>query len=78
MPIYEFECEKCKSEREEIRKFSDDLPICSCGNKMKKKISMSSFHLKGSGWYTTDYKNKPVEKPKTTEEKSYKKVDNPK
>lgn len=74
MPIYEFLCDKCKSEREEIRKISDDLPICSCGNTMHKKISLSSFHLKGGGWYTTDYKEKPKEKSKP-EDTSYIKTD---
>ena len=29
-----------------------------CRGKMKKLISQSTFHLKGSGWYVTDYASK--------------------
>jgi len=38
-------------------KFSDPpLEHCDrCGGKMRKLISQSTFHLKGSGWYVTDY-----------------------
>jgi putative FmdB family regulatory protein len=57
MPIYEYKCEKCHEHFEEIQKFSDDpLKKCrSCGGKLKKLITNSSFVLKGSGWYVTDY-----------------------
>jgi predicted nucleic acid-binding Zn ribbon protein len=35
------------------------LSICpSCGGTMKKMISSTSFVLKGSGWYVTDYAGK--------------------
>jgi putative FmdB family regulatory protein len=60
MPIYEYRCLKCGNEFEAIQKFSDS-PIrkCSgCGGAVKKLISHSSFHLKGSGWYLTDYAKK--------------------
>ena len=57
MPIYEYECTKCGHQTEVWRKFSDP-PITKCElcrGKMKKLISQSTFHLKGSGWYVTDY-----------------------
>jgi len=57
MPIYEYECDKCGLV-EVIQKISDSsLEICSkCKSKnFKKIISMSAFHLKGGGWYKTDY-----------------------
>ncbi|MFY9396841.1 MAG: FmdB family zinc ribbon protein [Desulfomonilia bacterium] len=60
MPIYEYKCLKCNREFEAVQKFSD-APIrhCSaCGGPVKKLISHSSFHLKGSGWYLTDYARK--------------------
>ena len=60
MPIYEYECEKCGHQTEMIQKFSDP-PIAECDachGKMKKLISNSSFHLKGTGWYVTDYASK--------------------
>jgi predicted nucleic acid-binding Zn ribbon protein len=41
-----------------MQKFSDaPLNKCpGCGGKVSKIISNCSFHLKGSGWYVTDYK----------------------
>ena len=76
MPIYEYECAKCGHQSEVWQKFSDPpLTRCeTCKGKMKKLISQSSFHLKGTGWYVTDYAGKSGEKkeitdksPKTTE-----------
>ena len=60
MPIYEYECEKCGKIVEAMQKFSDDpLTTCeSCNGSLHKLISRSSFHLKGSGWYVTDYSGK--------------------
>jgi putative FmdB family regulatory protein len=60
MPIYEYECTKCGHQAEVWQKFSDS-PIARCDlchSKMKKLISQSSFHLKGTGWYVTDYASK--------------------
>jgi putative FmdB family regulatory protein len=65
MPIYEYKCLKCHNEFEAMQKFSEEpLKKCvSCGGPVKRLISRSSFHLKGSGWYMTDYakKNSPSE-----------------
>ena len=57
MPIYEYECTKCGHQTEAWQKFSDrPLTKCEkCNGRMKKLISQSTFHLKGSGWYVTDY-----------------------
>jgi putative FmdB family regulatory protein len=57
MPIYEYRCEKCDSHFEVIQKFSDKpLKFCSiCKGRLTKLISQTSFQLKGSGWYVTDY-----------------------
>lgn len=59
MPIYEYECTSCGQHEEVIQKFSDKpLTTCSqCSGKLQKLISQSAFHLKGSGWYVTDYAN---------------------
>jgi putative FmdB family regulatory protein len=61
MPIYEYECEKC-GRFEVIQKFSDkplkECPHCKEKGKksaVQKAVSASAFHLKGSGWYKTDY-----------------------
>jgi putative FmdB family regulatory protein len=60
MPIYEYQCKKCGHQTELWQKFSDPpLSRCDqCNGKMKKLISQSTFHLKGSGWYVTDYASK--------------------
>ncbi|MCD6294788.1 MAG: zinc ribbon domain-containing protein [Deltaproteobacteria bacterium] len=60
MPIYEYECDKCGNHVEVLQKFTDP-PILECEQchaGMKKLISHSSFHLKGTGWYVTDYASK--------------------
>ena len=65
--MYEYNCEKCGCVFEKIQKFSDPLLTKheNCGGKLTKLISKSAFHLKGDGWYVTDYarphKNEPVQ-----------------
>jgi putative FmdB family regulatory protein len=60
MPFYEYECTKCNHQTEIFQKISDKpLTKCEvCNGRMKKLISRNSFHLKGSGWYVTDYASK--------------------
>lgn len=60
MPIYEYECEQCGQVEEILQKFSDKpLAACkTCSGKLHRLISQSAFHLKGSGWYVTDYAGK--------------------
>jgi putative FmdB family regulatory protein len=60
MPIYEYECTNCGSVEEALQKFSDKpLKKCHhCSGKLHKIVSQSTFHLKGTGWYVTDYANK--------------------
>lgn len=60
MPIYEYECQQCNQVTEAMQKFSDSpLTECPhCAGSLRKLISQSSFHLKGSGWYVTDYARK--------------------
>ncbi|MCE5333518.1 MAG: zinc ribbon domain-containing protein [Desulfobacteraceae bacterium] len=72
MPIYEYECLKCGKTSEAMQRFSDPpLTECEhCKGQLRKLISMSTFHLKGSGWYTTDYcgKNQSTSKCETKSE----------
>ena len=59
MPLYEYQCSKCQKTFEAIQKFSDaPLEVCSlCGGKpVSKMMSRTSFQLKGTGWYASDYK----------------------
>ena len=73
MPIYEYECEACGKIEEALQKMSDaPLKQCRhCSGKLHRLISQSSFHLKGTGWYVTDYagkSGKPAEKTETKSE----------
>ena len=76
MPLYEYKCEECGYEFEEMLHFSErenpiNAPCPSCKGKVQLKMSMGSFHLKGSGWYKDGYgkgkqeskKEEPVVKP---------------
>ena len=61
MPIYEYECRGCGEHHEFIQKFSDSpkRKCPSCGKlRLKKLISAAAFHLKGDGWYVTDFRDK--------------------
>jgi len=59
VPLYEYQCPKCGL-FELIRKFSDEpVTVCpTCGSEVQKLASAPAFHLKGSGWYVTDYAKK--------------------
>ncbi|MEW6215478.1 MAG: FmdB family zinc ribbon protein [Nitrospirota bacterium] len=67
MPIYEYECLNCGKHQEAIQKLNDEpLSRCpDCGGHMHKLISQTSFILKGTGWYVTDYA--PPERKKAME-----------
>jgi putative FmdB family regulatory protein len=68
MPIYEYLCASCGFHFEEVQKFNDSpLEECpNCGKKSaSRQVSMSSFHLKGGGWYKDGYSGKSTESEKT-------------
>ncbi len=60
MPIYEYQCTACGHSFDAIQSFKEealvDCPVCK-DRTLKKLVSASAFHLKGSGWYVTDFKN---------------------
>ena len=61
MPIYEYECAACGAHHEFIQKFSEGpkRKCPSCGKlRLRKQISAAAFHLKGDGWYVTDFRDK--------------------
>lgn len=59
MAVYEYQCPKCGVVEISQRITDDPLARCpECRSKVTKLISKSSFHLRGNGWYATDYKNK--------------------
>jgi putative FmdB family regulatory protein len=63
MPLYEYECDTCGHRFETIQRFSDPpLDRCpNCGGAVRKLQSAPAFHLKGSGWYITDYARKDTD-----------------
>ncbi len=70
MPIYEFECRKCKAHIEVYQKINDKAPSnCrKCGGRLEKKVSASAIQFKGSGWYVTDYAGKATKDEKSESE----------
>lgn len=60
MPIYEYKCKNCNRTYELFQGITEpEANACiHCGGPAGKLISLSAFHLKGSGWYTTDYGGK--------------------
>ncbi len=61
MPIFEYSCTSCAHEFETIQGIKE-APLIKCptceANTLQKKLSAAAFHLKGTGWYETDFKNK--------------------
>src|ERR1700757_2575215 len=59
MPIYEYQCQKCGTFEVTQKITEKPLSKCpTCKGKLKKLISNTSFQLKGTGWYVTDYARK--------------------
>ena len=60
MPIYKYECKNCGSRYEVWQKITEEpLKVCEkCGGELIRLISQTSFILKGTGWYVTDYCNR--------------------
>lgn len=75
MPIYEYQCKECDHVFEDWQKGFEDksVPCPECEGESDRLISSTSFILKGSGWYVTDYTNRKPDamngkkKPVTTE-----------
>jgi putative FmdB family regulatory protein len=89
MPIYEYECESCGRQFEVMQRMTEPLiAMCErCGGHVRKLISQTSFVLKGTGWYVTDYpsesrkraisKEKDGEGSKTADKPTDKPTDKP-
>jgi putative FmdB family regulatory protein len=71
MPIYEYTCKQCGNFEFMQRITEAPLKKCpTCGSRVSKLISRSAFHLKGSGWYATDYGKLGASPSKTDDAKS--------
>lgn len=68
MPTYDYECQECGHTFEAFQKMSD-APLVSCvrcKGKVRRLIgSGAGIIFKGSGFYATDYRKKPVESKPT-------------
>ena len=61
MPLYEYQCKKCKHVFEKIHQSYSDPRVkkCpECGGPVEQLLSAPAAHFKGSGWYVTDYARK--------------------
>ena len=70
MPLREYQCDACGHRFEVIQKMSDlPLEVCpKCGEALRKLQAAPAFHLKGSGWYATDYAKKDQSTAKSEDE----------
>ena len=72
MPLYEYQCKKCKHKFEKIQKFSDP-PVrkCpECGGPVEQLLHAPAVQFKGTGWYVTDYAGKKGASSEAPHEKS--------
>lgn len=72
MPLYEYQCKKCKHKFEKIQKFSDQpIKKCpECGGPVEKLLHAPAVQFKGTGWYVTDYGGKDKSDRSKTESSS--------
>lgn len=59
MPIYGYRCSQCGHELEVFQSMSDaPLRVCPvCGGSLSKLLYPVGVQFKGSGFYTTDYRD---------------------
>jgi putative FmdB family regulatory protein len=72
MPIYEYRCSSCGFQKEYLQKVTAPLmTVCpECGKQtFSKMLTAAGFHLKGSGWYATDFRNTGAKPAAKTEGK---------
>jgi putative FmdB family regulatory protein len=72
VPLYEYQCKKCKHKFEKIQKFSDQpIKKCpECGGPVEKLLHAPAVQFKGTGWYVTDYGGKGEKTEKSKSEAS--------
>lgn len=72
MPLYEYQCQKCKHKFEKIQKFSDrPIKKCpECGGPVEKLLHAPAVQFKGTGWYVTDYGGKDKSEKSKSESSS--------
>jgi putative FmdB family regulatory protein len=81
MPIYEYRCSACGYQKDYLQRMSDaPLTDCpECGKRtFNKMVTAAGFHLKGSGWYATDFKTGSKPKPEQDKPAESSKKEEPK
>lgn len=77
MPTYEYRCHTCGYHFDVFQSIVDEpvriCPVCSSHEVRRLLTGGSGFVFKGSGFYTTDYKNKTENAAREKEEKKEKK-----
>lgn len=60
MPVYEYRCSSCGRIFEVLQNSDDNKArVCPhCSGRAERIVSHCTFHLKGTGWYATDYAKK--------------------
>jgi putative FmdB family regulatory protein len=69
MPIYEYRCSACGFQKDFLQRLNEapHTKCPECGKRtFSKQVTAAGFHLKGTGWYATDFKNSGA-KPKAKE-----------
>ena len=65
MPIYAYECGACGATHDFLQKMGEGRKrkCPSCGElRLRKLVTAAAFHLKGTGWYVTDFRDKDKKK----------------
>jgi len=66
MPIYEYKCKKCEYTFSKLESITseDRIKVCpECGSEAKRIVSLTSFHLKGGGWFSSGYSKEISKNP---------------
>lgn len=60
MPLYEYECTKCRRKTEKIESVAGPhLKKCPhCGGRVERLLAAPAIQFRGAGWYVTDYAGK--------------------
>jgi putative FmdB family regulatory protein len=72
LPLYEYRCLKCDRHVDKIENVKGPhLKKCPhCGGKVESVLTAPAIQFKGSGWYVTDYANKPAGEDSSKPEKA--------
>jgi putative FmdB family regulatory protein len=81
MPTYEYVCEKCQHQFEELQSFKDEpLKVCpKCHEEALRRLfgTGAAILFKGSGFYETDYRSESYKKAAKAEQDAGKPADKP-